>query len=124
MCLAVPGKIIEIFERGGLPMGKIDEAVCYAESCRSPWASNLDIDGICEEILLSADRLDEAYTRYGPGASRAATHLATFRNVARKYPHRGAADILTDLVRTTPGEEGKWFAAAKDAGTAWICPCC
>jgi hypothetical protein len=24
--------------------------------------------------------------------------------------------ILADLVETTPGEEGKWFAAAKDAG--------
>ena len=25
-------------------------------------------------------------------------------------------DILADLVKTTPGDEGKWFAAAKDAG--------
>jgi hypothetical protein len=97
-------------------MGKFDEAIRYAESCRSPWAGDLDIDGICEEILLSSGRGDEAYALYGMRASRAGTHLATFRAVARKYPHRSAAEILADLVKTTPGEEGKWFAAAKDAG--------
>ena len=98
-------------------MGKTDEAIRYAESCRSPWASDLDIDGICEEILLSSGQVDEAYARYGPRASRAGSHLATFRAVAQKYPHKSAADILADLVKTTPGEEGKWFAAAKDAGS-------
>jgi hypothetical protein len=97
-------------------MGRADDAIRYAESCRSPWASDLDIDGLCEEILLSVNRPDEAYARYGTRASRAGTHLATFRSVARKYPHRSAAEILNDLVKTTPGEEGKWFAAAKDAG--------
>ena len=37
--------------------------------------------------------------------------LAWFRAVSRKYPDKSAADILADLVKTTPGEEGKWFAA-------------
>jgi hypothetical protein len=36
--------------------------------------------------------------------------------VARKYRHKGAAQILADLVAATPDDEGKWFAAAKDAG--------
>jgi hypothetical protein len=35
--------------------------------------------------------------------------------MAKKYPHKRAADILSDLVRSDPGEEGKWFATAKDA---------
>jgi hypothetical protein len=35
--------------------------------------------------------------------------------VAKKYPHKKPAEILEDLVAHTPGEEGKWFAAAKDA---------
>ncbi|MBZ4418653.1 hypothetical protein K8638_19460, partial [Myxococcus sp. RHST-1-4] len=26
------------------------------------------------------------------------------------------AELLADLVKATPGDEGKWFAAAKDAG--------
>jgi len=33
--------------------GKKGEAIKYAESCRSPWASDGAIDSLCEEILLS-----------------------------------------------------------------------
>jgi hypothetical protein len=36
--------------------------------------------------------------------------------VAKKYPHKPREQILADPVQTTPGDEGKWFAAAKDAG--------
>ena len=96
--------------------GKKAEAIRYAEDCRSPWALDLDIDAICEEILLSSGLVDEAYERYGLRANRAGTYLATFRAVAKKYAHKRAAEILAGLVKTTPGEEGKWFAAAKEAG--------
>jgi NAD(P)-dependent dehydrogenase (short-subunit alcohol dehydrogenase family) len=97
-------------------LGRKAEAIQYAEACRSPWASDLDIDGLSEELLLSSGLVDEAYERYGLRASKCCTYLATFRAVTSKYPHKRAADILDDLVKTTPGEEGKWFAAAKDAG--------
>jgi hypothetical protein len=96
--------------------GKKAEAIRLAESSRSPWASDLDIDQLCEEMLLSSGLLDEAYERYGTRANRAATYTAWFRGVAKKYPHKSAAEILDDLVAEAPGEEGKWFAAAKDAG--------
>ena len=43
-------------------------------------------------------------------------NLATFRAIAKKYPNKDAAGILRDLVKSEPGAEGKWFAAAKDAG--------
>jgi hydrogenase expression/formation protein HypC len=33
MCLGVPGKIIEIYERGGLLMGKIDFGEVFREAC-------------------------------------------------------------------------------------------
>ena len=33
MCLAVPGKIIEIYENGGLMMGKIDFGGVTREAC-------------------------------------------------------------------------------------------
>ena len=36
--------------------------------------------------------------------------------MAEKYPHKPAAEILADLVKATPGEEGKWFIAARDLG--------
>jgi hypothetical protein len=96
--------------------GRRAEALRYAESCRSPWASDHHVDSVCEEILLSSGMVDEAYTRYGVRANRGGTYLATFRSVSKKYPHKAAGEILADLVKTTPGDEGKWFAAAKDAG--------
>ena len=34
----------------------------------------------------------------------------------RKYPRKDSERILRDLVVRTPGDEGKWFAAAKEAG--------
>lgn len=96
--------------------GKKAEALAYAESCRSAWASDYEVDPVCEEILLSSGMVDEAYSRYGVRANLGGTYLATFRAVVKKYPHKPAGEILADLVETTPGEEGKWFAAAKDAG--------
>jgi hypothetical protein len=96
--------------------GKKGEAIRLAESCRSPWASDHDIDTLCEEILLTSGLVDEAYRRYGLTANRKSTYLAWFRTVAKKYPHKKPAEILDDLVDLSPGEEGKWFAAAKDAG--------
>jgi hypothetical protein len=96
--------------------GNMVEAIGLAEASRSPWASDWDIDRLCEEMLLSSGMVDEAYARYGLTANRRGTYLATFRAVAKKYPHRSASDILADLVETTPGDEGKWFAAAKEAG--------
>ena len=96
--------------------GKKAEAIRCAEGSRSPWASDLDIDRLCEEVLLSSGLVDEAYERYGRRANRAGTYLAWFRAVGRKYPRKEPAEILEDLVSDTPGEEGKWCAAAKDAG--------
>jgi len=95
--------------------GKKAEAIRLAESSRSPWASDYDIDRLCEEMLLSSGLVDEAYERYGLRANRAGTYTAWFRAVSKKYPHKKPAEVLEDLANETPGEEGKWFAAAKDA---------
>jgi hypothetical protein len=35
-----------------IAQGRHAEALGYAERCRSPWASDRDIDGLCEQILL------------------------------------------------------------------------
>ena len=96
--------------------GEKAEALRYAESCRGRWTDDADVNAIGEEILLSSGLADEAYQRYGLRANHKTTYLATFRAVVKKYPHKPPGEILTDLVRTTPGDEGKWFAAAKDAG--------
>jgi hypothetical protein len=96
--------------------GRKAEALRYAESCRGPWTPDGDVDALGEEILLSSGLVDEAYERYGLRASRASTYLATFRAVAKKYPHKDVRQLLADLVGTTAGAEAKWFAAAKEAG--------
>ena len=92
------------------------EALRLAESSRGPWSSDLEIDRLGEEILLSSGMVEEAYRRHGLAANRAGTYLATFRAVAKRYPSKARETILEDLVETTPGEEGKWFAAAKSVG--------
>jgi hypothetical protein len=93
-----------------------EEAIHYAEEGRGRNDSEVAIARTCEEILLSLGKVEEAYRRHGLVANRAGTYLATFKAVKKKYSHKGAGEILADLVRTTPGDEGKWFAAAKDAG--------
>lgn len=97
-------------------MGRKAEAIRYAESnlgVNDPLGA---IAGACEEILRSSGMSDEAYARYAFLANRGTSHLTTFRAIAGKYPQKTAAQILHDLVESTPGEEGKWFASAKSAG--------
>ncbi|SBP87632.1 conserved hypothetical protein [Thiomonas sp. X19] len=97
-------------------MGRRAEALRYAEESRGlndpPW----QIAQACEAILLESGLAEEAYKRFAIEANQGATYLATFRAIARKYPGIPKAAILRDLVASTPGSEGKWFAAAKDTG--------
>lgn len=96
--------------------GKIDEAIQLAESSRGPWTNDTDVNRLCEGFLLSLGRIDGAYRRYGLHAHRAGTYLATFRAVAKAYPSIPRAQILSDLIEGSPGDEGKWFATAKELG--------
>jgi len=97
-------------------MGKQAEALRYAEESRGLNSPGWQIAQDCEAILLTSGLLDEAYSRYALEANVGTTNLATFRAIAKKYPHKPAEDILRRLVESQPGAEGKWFAAAKDAG--------
>ena len=97
-------------------MGRKAEAIRYAEESRGLNDPGWQIAQACEEILLSSSLHDEAYRRYAIEANQGATNLATFRAIAKKYSHKQPEEILRDLVASTPGAEGKWFAAAKDAG--------
>lgn len=97
-------------------LGRKSEAIRYAEAGKDAYQNPGAVAQACEAILLSSGLVDEAYRRYGLLANRAGTYVAWYRAVAKKYPHVRPAQILDDLVAYTPGEEGKWFAAAKDAG--------
>jgi hypothetical protein len=96
-------------------LGRKEEAIRYAEA-----GSDLnDIHHVaraCEEILLSDGRTEEAYKQYAIEANQKGTYLATFRAIAAKYPDKSPSTILNDLVESTPGYEGKWFAAARSVG--------
>jgi hypothetical protein len=97
-------------------MGKTDDALRYAEASRGRNDNPAIIARTCEEILLSVGRSAEAYERYALESNRSTSNSVTYRSIVRKYPERERAQILRDLIAATPGEEGKWFAAAKEAG--------
>ncbi|WP_194727169.1 hypothetical protein [Noviherbaspirillum malthae] len=97
-------------------MGKHAEAIRYAEESNGLNAPVQDIALTCEAILLVSGFAEEAYRRYALDANQGTTHLATFRAIAKKYPGMPADTVLRDLVARHPGQQGKWFAAAKDAG--------
>jgi tetratricopeptide (TPR) repeat protein len=97
-------------------LGRPDEAIAYAEASRGLNTAPTTIAAACEEVLLAAGRADEAYRRYAMAATRGTSYLATYRALARKYPHKRPEELLGDLVETTPGDEGKWFATTKDVG--------
>jgi hypothetical protein len=97
-----------------LALGKKADAVQYAEASRGLNQPDSVIDQACEEILISSGLHEEAYQRYGLGAAVGNSYIARFRAVAKRYPMKDNSQILADLIATTPGEEGKWFATAKE----------
>ncbi len=97
-------------------MNKKAEAIRYAEDSRGRNEPDWLIAQTCEAILLSSGMTEEAYRRYAIEANQATTNLATFRAIVKKYPNKPPAEILQDLIASTPGSEGKWFAAAKNIG--------
>ncbi|MDQ2992222.1 MAG: DUF3579 domain-containing protein [Candidatus Eremiobacteraeota bacterium] len=104
--------------RALLAQGKRAEALRYAEASRDGTRNDdLSIARACEAILLESGFPEEAYNRYAIAASaHEPTYIARYRELARKYPLKPPAELLRDLIVTTPGSEGKWFAAAKSAG--------
>jgi hypothetical protein len=68
-------------------------------------------------LLLVSGFAEQACARYAIEATAyESTYLARFRALAKRYPAKAPDVLLNDLVAATPGDEGKWFAAAKSAG--------
>jgi hypothetical protein len=93
--------------------GDVDGAVNLMEGLRSRHAPDMALSAVAEQVLLDAGRVDEAYARYGIKATSAHTNIATYRAISKRYPGIDPNRILGDLIASTPGEEGKWFATAK-----------
>lgn len=130
-CLLVAGRYQELLDLLELPrypswhyrrygveallaMGRKADAIQYAEASRGLNQPDSVIDQACEGILISSGLHEEAYQRYGLSAAVGNSYIARFRAVAKRYPMKDPSLILADLIATTPGEEGKWFAAAKE----------
>ena len=110
--------------------GEIDEAIEFMSKAVDAWTPMAGLARFAEGVLLQAGRRAEAYEKYALEANRATTYIATFRLVSKKYPELDADRLLMDLIATTPGEEGKWFATAKTLKRfdlamqlAWKSPC-
>ena len=110
--------------------GEIDEAIEFMAKAVNPWAPMAGLARFAESVLLQTGRRTEAYEKYAIEANRATTYLATFRLIAGKYPEIESDRVLSDLIATSPGEEGKWFATAKTLERfdlamqlAWKSPC-
>lgn len=97
-----------------LALGKKAEAIQYAEGSRGLNQSDSVIDRACEEILISSGLHEKAYQRYGLSAAVGNSYVARFRATAKRYPQKDQSQILADLIASTPGDEGKWFATAKE----------
>ena len=98
--------------------GMWDAAIAYAEGCRDTRLAPYDdhrIDRFCEQVLIRAGKVDQAYHDYGLRSAKGPTYLATYRETIRRYPDMDRRQILLDLIEMR-GERGKWFAAAKTAG--------
>jgi hypothetical protein len=96
--------------------GKVADAIVYAEASKDLNAPMGAIASFGESALLDAGQVDEAYANYAMAAAHGGINLAVLGSVRKKYPGVPADIILRDLATNQPDQQGKWFAAAKDAG--------
>lgn len=97
--------------------GKKSEAIRFAQGLTDELNQSVgSIYEACEEVLISSGLYEEAYEKFGLLWTERNSNLATFRAIAKKYPQIDVKKILADLVSEHPGQEGKWFATAKELG--------
>jgi len=101
-----------------LKQGKPEEALAYAQQILAQDRTKNDkpsIDRFCESVLIEVGRIEEAYETYGLDIPSYRTYLNIYRGICKKYPSIDRRKILLDCIERT-GNNGKWFASAKEAG--------
>jgi hypothetical protein len=113
-----------------LARGEVDAAIEYVNRSGSSYGPQGAVARFAEDALLHAGRTEEAYAGYAIEANQAQSRLATYRAIAKKYPQLGTERLMRDLIASTPGNEGKWFATAKSlkrfdlaSELVWVSPC-
>jgi len=99
-----------------LQLGEKAAALSYATESVGLNDSSLEMEEVCQDILISSGRWEEAYRQYGLPQLLHRPGLATFRQVVKKYPGKEKQEILKDAIENMAGEQGKWFATAKQLG--------
>lgn len=95
-------------------LGDVDRALAYAaDSNPLGHAYEPEIAATCEAVLLAAGRREQAYRDYAFAANTRQNCLLSFRALVRRYPERAPAEVLSDLIEASPGQEGRWFATAR-----------
>jgi hypothetical protein len=97
-------------------LGRRAEAIRFVERCGHSRGEQSFAAGICEQLLLEDNQIEEAYRRYALRTDQQSSYIGTYRAIAKKYPTIEPQRILNDLIQRSPGEEGKWFATAKQLG--------
>ncbi len=95
-------------------LGQVEEALAYAQAS-NPLGHHYDreIAKTCEALLLGDDQRQRAYRLFAIAANQRQNCLQTYRALAGKYPEVPADELLGDLLASTPGDEGRWFATAR-----------
>lgn len=96
--------------------GNIDRALQMIDDNLYDSNSTYQAAYLGEEILLKAGRIEEAYKRYGLMLPFRSTGLATLSAIRKKYPRISPQRILNDLLEADPGNERRYFAAARKVG--------
>lgn len=99
-----------------LQLGNKAAAFRYAKESCGLNDNPSEMEEVCQDILISSGMWQEAYCQYGIPQLVDRPGLATFRKVLKKYPGKEKKEMLKDAIENTHGEQGKWFATAKQLG--------
>ncbi len=93
MCLGIPGKVLETFERDGLPYGRVDFGGIRKEICLAYTPEAVPGDYVLVHVGFAISRLDEA---------EAEENLRLIREIEDSLP---ADPFQDDSERGSPGVE-------------------
>lgn len=88
----------------------VDEYMC------DPYISPYAVARLGEELLMQSGRIEEAYRKYAFRLPFQTTGLATFTTIHKRYPKISPQRIINDLLANDPGNERRYFAAARKIG--------
>ncbi|MCS7071657.1 MAG: HypC/HybG/HupF family hydrogenase formation chaperone [Anaerolinea sp.] len=98
MCLAIPGKIIDIYEAGGLQMGKVDFGGVVKEACLSYIEEPRLGDYVMIHVGFAISKVDE---------DEASRILELLREMGELDAELGAEDAEAALDRSALDGESK-----------------